>query len=237
MEDLNQELWNLGVLAKTEHNEVAPAQHELAPIFTTTNIATDHNQLTMEIMQKRRQKARSCLPASRKALCRRKRLGQAQQLVYPDQHRREPARPRRHSARKRSVPALPLRRHHRQLTIIRICSALSVASAGNDHRLGANEAPPAVVSMFLGDELERHTRLDRKRHLLQRHGVSARCKLGVHVLPELPRDTTDRNRTSPVRIHRQQIRIPYARLVALSIATAKHYAQHHGRRIAPHLCR
>ena len=110
MEDLNQELWHLGVLAKTEHNEVAPAQHELAPIFTTTNIATDHNQLTMELMQSIAKKHGLVCLLHEKPFAGVNGSG-TQQLVYPDQHRRESARPRRHSARKRSVPALPLRRH------------------------------------------------------------------------------------------------------------------------------
>ena len=92
MADLNDELWKLGILAKTEHNEVAPAQHELAPIYTTTNIATDHNQLTMEIMQKVADAARTGLPAARKALCRRQRQRQAQQLVHRNRHGRKPAR-------------------------------------------------------------------------------------------------------------------------------------------------
>ena len=124
MKELDEELWKLGVFAKTEHNEVAPAQHELAPIFTTTNIATDHNQLTMEMMKKVAQTPRPGLPAARKALCRRQRQRQAQQLVDLDRHAASNLlEPGETPVRKRSVPAVSLSRSSRRLTNIRICSA------------------------------------------------------------------------------------------------------------------
>ena len=123
MKDLDEELWKLGILAKTKHNEVAPCQHEMAPIFSTTNIATDHNQLTMEVMQQGRSEARLGLPAAREAVRGRQRLRQAQQLVYFHRYRREPARAGQDPGRERTVPAVPDRSRSRLWTSIRICSA------------------------------------------------------------------------------------------------------------------
>ena len=163
MADLNEELWKLGVLAKTEHNEVAPAQHELAPIYTTTNIATDHNQLTMEMMQK---------VASRHGLvC----------LLH------EKPFAGVNGSGKHNIQAVD---DYQDLL------RFSVATAGNDHRLGANEAPPAVVSIFLGDELTAVLDAIEKEQPYNAAEKSV-MRLGVHVLPKFVRDTTDRNRTSP----------------------------------------
>ena len=195
MADLNEELWKLGVLAKTEHNEVAPAQHELAPIYTTTNIATDHNQLTMEIMQK---------VASRHGLvC----------LLHEKPFAGVNGSGKHNNwsmATDTGVNLLtpgetPYENAQFLLFLCAVIQAvddyqdllrLSVATAGNDHRLGANEAPPAVVSMFLGDELT--AVLDAIENDAPYSGSEKTVmKLGVHVLPRFTRDTTDRNRTSP----------------------------------------
>ncbi len=195
MADLNEELWKLGILAKTEHNEVAPAQHELAPIYTTTNIATDHNQLTMEIMQK---------VASRHGLvC----------LLHEKPFAGVNGSGKHNNwsmATDTGVNLLtpgdtPYENAQFLLFLCAVIKAvddyqdllrLSVATAGNDHRLGANEAPPAVVSMFLGDELT--AVLDAIENDAPYSGSEKTVmKLGVHVLPRFTRDNTDRNRTSP----------------------------------------
>ena len=195
MEDLNQELWHLGVLAKTEHNEVAPAQHELAPIFTTTNIATDHNQLTMELMQSIAKKHGLVCLLHEKPFAGVNGSGKHNNWSIQTNTGVNLLAPG-------DTP------HENAQFLLYLCAViqavddyqdllrLSVASAGNDHRLGANEAPPAVVSMFLGDEL--NAILDSIENDTCYNGTeSAPLKLGVHVLPKLPRDTTDRNRTSP----------------------------------------
>ena len=195
MADLNEELWKLGVLAKTEHNEVAPAQHELAPIYTTTNVATDHNQLTMEIMRK---------VASRHGLvC----------LLHEKPFAGVNGSGKHNNwsmATDTGVNLLtpgetPYENAQFLLFLCAVIKAvddyqdllrLSVATAGNDHRLGANEAPPAVVSMFLGDELT--AVLEAIESDAPYSGTEKTVmKLGVHVLPKFTRDTTDRNRTSP----------------------------------------
>ena len=195
MADLNEELWKLGILAKTEHNEVAPAQHELAPIYTTTNIATDHNQLTMEIMQK---------VASRHGLvC----------LLHEKPFAGVNGSGKHNNwsmATDTGVNLLtpgetPYENAQFLLFLCAVIKAvddyqdllrLSVATAGNDHRLGANEAPPAVVSIFLGDELT--AVLDAiENDTPYSSAEKTVMKLGVHVLPRFMRDTTDRNRTSP----------------------------------------
>ncbi|MCQ2432312.1 MAG: glutamine synthetase III, partial [Clostridia bacterium] len=192
MDELDEELWKLGILAKTEHNEVAPAQHELAPVFSTTNIACDHNQLTMELMQKiARKHGMVCLLAEKpfsgvngsgKHNNWSMTTGSGANLLEPGE--------------------TPFENAQFLLFLVAVIKAvdeyqdllrISVSSAGNDHRLGANEAPPAVVSMFLGDELtavldaiEREGSYDPKDPEMM--------KIGVHVLPKFPKDTTDRNR-------------------------------------------
>ena len=195
MADLNQELWKLGILAKTEHNEVAPAQHELAPIYSTTNIATDHNQLTMEIMQK---------IASRHGLvC----------LLHEKPFAGVNGSGKHNNWSMATNTGVNLLTpgdtpHDNAQFLVFLCAViqavddyqgllrLAVATAGNDHRLGANEAPPAVVSMFLGDELT--AVLEALEEDKPYEGAEKTVlKLGVKVLPKFPRDTTDRNRTSP----------------------------------------
>ena len=195
MEELNDELWKLGILAKTEHNEVAPAQHELAPIHTTTNIATDHNQLTMEIMQKVAAKHGLVCLLHEKPFAGVNGSGKhnnwsiatdsGQNLLSPG--------------------ATPYENAQFLLFLCAVIKAvddyqdllrISVATAGNDHRLGANEAPPAVVSIFLGDEL--NAVLEAIENDTPYEGTEkTQMKLGADVLPKFNRDTTDRNRTSP----------------------------------------
>ena len=195
MEDLNDELWKLGILAKTQHNEVAPAQHELAPIYSTTNVATDHNQLTMEIMQK---------VAERHGLvC----------LLHEKPFKGVNGSGKHNNwsiGTDTGVNLLtpgetPFENVQFLLFLVAVIKAvdeyqdllrLSVATAGNDHRLGANEAPPAVISIFLGDELSGV--LDAIENEKEYAGAKKKyMKLGVDVLPQFRRDTTDRNRTSP----------------------------------------
>ena len=193
MEELNEELWKLGIYAKTEHNEVAPCQHELAPIFTVTNVAADHNQLTMEIMKKvARRHGLVCLlhekpfagvNGSGKHNNWSMATDTGVNLLSPGDTPYENA----------------------QFLLLAVIKAvdeyqgllrLSVASAGNDHRLGANEAPPAVISIFLGDELS--AVLDAIETDSPYAGTEKRrIRLGADVLPRFNRDTTDRNRTSP----------------------------------------
>ena len=195
MADLNEELWKLGILAKTEHNEVAPSQHELAPIYTTTNIATDHNQLTMEIMQKVAAKHGLVCLLHEKPFAGVNGSGKHNDwslatdtgvnLLTPGETPYE-------NAQFLLVRCAVIKAVDDYQDLLR----LSVATAGNDHRLGANEAPPAVVSMFLGDELT--AVLDAIENDAPYSGSEkTMMKLGVHVLPKFTRDTTDRNRTSP----------------------------------------
>ena len=154
MAEVEAELFKLGVPVKTRHNEVAPGQYEIAPIFEDSNLATDHQMLTMEMLRRTADEVRPGVPAARKAVCRHQRLGQAQQLVDGHRHRRKPAQPRRHAARQRAVPGLLRRPSFAPSPSIRNCCASPSASAANDHRLGANEAPPAIISIFLGDQLQ-----------------------------------------------------------------------------------
>ncbi|MBE6870600.1 MAG: glutamine synthetase type III [Ruminococcaceae bacterium] len=195
MTELDEELWKLGILAKTEHNEAAPAQHELAPIYSTTNIAADHNQLTMEIMQQ--------LAAKHGLVC----------LLHEKPFKGVNGSGKHNNwsmstntgVNLLSPGETPYENAQFLLILCAVIQAvddyqdllrLSVATAGNDHRLGANEAPPAVVSVFLGDELTAildAIEKDEPYNALEK----TQMKLGVHVLPRFPKDTTDRNRTSP----------------------------------------
>ena len=195
MADLDDELWKLGVLAKTEHNEVAPAQHELAPIYSTTNVATDHNQLTMEIMQKialkhglvclLHEKPFNGVNGSGKHNNWSLSTDKGVNLLTPGETPYENAQ-----------FLLFLSAVIKAVDDYQDLLRLSVASAGNDHRLGANEAPPAVVSIFLGDELT--AILDAiENDSPYSASQKTTMKTGVHALPKFPRDTTDRNRTSP----------------------------------------
>ena len=195
MTELNEELWKLGILAKTQHNEVAPAQHELAPIYTTTNIATDHNQLTMEIMQKvaarhglvclLHEKPFAGVNGSGKHNNWSMATDTGVNLLSPGETPYE-------NAQFLLFLCAVIKAVDDYQDLLRI----SVATAGNDNRLGANEAPPAVVSMFLGDEL--NAVLEAIENDTPYEGAQkTQMKLGVDVLPKFNRDTTDRNRTSP----------------------------------------
>ena len=195
MAELNEELWKLGVLAKTEHNEVAPAQHELAPIYSTTNIATDHNQLTMEIMQKTALRHGLVCLLHEKPFAGVNGSGKHNNwsiatdtgvnLLTPGETPYE-------NAQFLLFLCAVIKAVDDYQDLLR----LSVATAGNDHRLGANEAPPAVLSVFLGDELT--AILDAIENDEPYSGSEKTVmRLGVHVLPKFTRDNTDRNRTSP----------------------------------------
>ena len=195
MEDLNAELWKLGILAKTEHNEVAPAQHELAPIFSTTNVATDKNQLTMEIMQKVARKHGMVCLLHEKPFAGVNGSGKHNNWSMATDT----------GMNLLSPGETPYENAQFLLFLCAVIQAvddyqdllrLSVATAGNDHRLGANEAPPAIISVFLGDELSGI--LDAIKNDTPYEGTEkVIMKLGVHTLPRFSRDTTDRNRTSP----------------------------------------
>ena len=195
MEDLNRELWKLGILAKTEHNEVAPAQHELAPIYTTTNIATDHNQLTMEIMQKVAAKHGLVCLLHEKPFAGVNGSGKHNNWSISTDtgvNLLSPGETPYENAQFLLFLCAVIKAVDDYQDLLRI----SVATAGNDHRLGANEAPPAVVSIFLGDELQ--AILDSIENDTPYEAAKRKTmKLGVDVLPRFARDTTDRNRTSP----------------------------------------
>ena len=195
MKDLDEELWKLGILAKTEHNEVAPAQHELAPIYASTNIASDHNQLTMEMMKKvalrhglvclLHEKPFAGINGSGKHNNWSLSTDQGENLLNPGKSPRD-------NMQFLLFLAAIIKAVDEYQDLLRI----SVASAGNDHRLGANEAPPAIVSIFLGDELT--AILDAIAKDVEYDGKGAgEMEMGVPILPHFKRDNTDRNRTSP----------------------------------------
>ena len=195
MEDLNAELWKLGVLAKTEHNEVAPAQHELAPVFTTTNIAADHNQLTMELMQRIAKKHGLVCLLHEKPFAGVNGSGKHNNWsISTDTGKNllDPGDTPYENAQFLLFLCAVIQAVDDYQDLLRI----SVASAGNDHRLGANEAPPAIVSMFLGTELTEILDAIEKG---EEYGSREKeiYKVGVHILPRFPKDSTDRNRTSP----------------------------------------
>ena len=195
MEDLNTELWKLGILAKTEHNEVAPSQHELAPIFSVANIATDHNQLTMEIMQKVASRHGLVCLLAEKPFAGVNGSGKHNKWSLATDtgvNLFKPGETPYENAQFLLFLCAAVQAVDNYQDLLR----LSVATAGNDHRLGANEAPPAVISIFLGDELT--AVLDAIETDTPYSGTEKTVlKLGVHVLPKFTRDTTDRNRTSP----------------------------------------
>ena len=195
MEDLNEELWKLGILAKTEHNEVAPAQHELAPVYQTTNIATDHNQLTMEIMKKVALRLGLVCLLHEKPFAGVNGSGKHNNwsistdtgvnLLTPGDTPHE-------NAQFLLFLCAVIKAVDDYQDLLRI----SAATAGNDHRLGANEAPPAVVSIFLGDELSAILEAIEK-DIPYNAAEKSQMKLGVDILPKFAKDATDRNRTSP----------------------------------------
>ena len=195
MKELDEELWKLGVLAKTEHNEVAPGQHELAPIFSTTNIAADHNQLTMELMQKIARKHDMVCLLHEKPFAGVNGSGKHNNwsiCTNTGVNLLEPGDTPYENAQFLLFLCAVIQAVDDYQDMLRLC----IASAGNDHRLGANEAPPAVVSIFLGSELEAIlTAIENDEPYGNRE--KELIKVGVHVLPKFPKDTTDRNRTSP----------------------------------------
>ena len=195
MKDLDEELWKLGVYAKTEHNEVAPAQHELAPVFTTGNIAADQNQLTMEIMQKVAARHGMVCLLHEKPFAGVNGSGKHNNwslTTNTGMNLLEPGETPAENAQFLLFLCAVIQAVDDYQEMLRI----SVASAANDHRLGANEAPPAVVSMYVGDEIENI--LDAIVNETSYAGQEKELlKIGVHALPRFPKDTTDRNRTSP----------------------------------------
>lgn len=195
MKELDEELWKLGISAKTKHNEVAPAQHELAPIFSTTNIATDHNQLTMEIMKKVADKHGLYCLLHEKPFAGVNGSGKHNNWSMATDDGINLLEPGKSP-------------HENKQFLLFLCAVIaavdeypdllrvSAANAGNDHRLGANEAPPAILSVFLGDQLEDVLEQIEKGPATSSKAASE-LAIGVHTLPNLPKDATDRNRTSP----------------------------------------
>lgn len=195
MQDLNKELWKLGILAKTEHNEVAPSQHELAPVFSTTNISADHNQLTMEIMKRVAERHGLICLLHEKPFAGVNGSGKHNNWSLSTNTGKNIFKPgKKPIENKRFLLFLAavIKAVDENQDLLRI----SVASAGNDHRLGANEAPPAIISMYLGDELT--SILTSIESDCEYNGMAVNnMQTGVHVLPDFRKDTTDRNRTSP----------------------------------------
>jgi glutamine synthetase len=195
MKELEEELWKLGVYAKTKHNEVAPAQHELAPIFSTTNIATDHNQLTMELMKSVADRHGLACLLHEKPFAGVNGSGKHNNWSLSTDdgaNLLEPGETPYENAQFLLFLVAVIKAVDEYQDLLRV----SVASAGNDHRLGANEAPPAIVSMFLGDELTEILEAIETGSAYSQHERS-QMEIGVTLLPHFPKDTTDRNRTSP----------------------------------------
>ncbi len=195
MKDLNTELWKLGILAKTEHNEVAPAQHEMAPIYTTVNIAADHNQLTMDIMKKVADRHGMVCLLHEKPFEGVNGSGKHNNYALSTDtgvNLLDPGDTPSENAQFLVFLSAVIAAVDDYQDLMRV----AVASAGNDHRLGANEAPPAIISIFLGDELNELIQSIVSASKYEAHERD-QMKLGVHILPRFSRDSTDRNRTSP----------------------------------------
>lgn len=195
MKDLDEELWKLGILAKTKHNEVAPSQHELAPIFTTTNIATDHNELTMEVMKKVAERHGLVCLLHEKPFAGVNGSGKHNNWsisTNTGENLLDPGKIPENNLQFQLFLAAVVKAVHEYQDLLRI----TVASAGNDHRLGANEAPPAIISMYLGDDLgELVDSIINDREYVSKG--KQKMRTGVDVLPDFMKDTSDRNRTSP----------------------------------------
>lgn len=194
MKDLDKELWKLGVFAKTKHNEAAPAQHELAPIFTTSNIAADQNQLTMEIMKKVALKHGFVCLLHEKPFAGVNGSGKHNNWSISSndgQNLLDPGATPMENLQFLTFLCAIMKGVHEYSDLLR----LSSASAGNDHRLGANEAPPAIISMFIGEELQ--AVLDAIEKDESYKSAASEFVIGVDALPNFPKDSTDRNRTSP----------------------------------------
>lgn len=195
MQDVDQELWKLGIFAKTEHKEVAPAQFELAPVFTTANIASDQNQLTMEILQKVAERHGFACLLHEKPFAHINGSGKHNNWSLTTNNGinlLEPGQTPQKNARFLLFLLAVVKAVDEYQGLLRVC----VATAGNDHRLGANEAPPAIISIFLGDELEAVLDAIENDHVYNQT-YERSMKIGVDALPKFPKDTTDRNRTSP----------------------------------------
>ena len=195
MRDLDKELWKLGVSAKTRHNEVAPCQHELAPVFATTNVAVDHNQITMDMMKKVAERHGFVCLLHEKPFAGVNGSGKHNNWSISTDtglNLLDPGKDPKHNLRFLLFLSAVIKAVDEYQDLLRV----SVASAGNDHRLGANEAPPAIVSMFLGSDLtEIFESIAAGKKA--RGAEKTNMELGVHVLPSFSKDTTDRNRTSP----------------------------------------
>jgi len=195
MADLDEELWKLGVMAKTKHNEVAPSQHELAPIFATSNIATDHNELTMEVMKKTAEKHGLVCLLHEKPFAGVNGSGKHNNWsisTNTGENLLDPGKYPENNLQFQLFLAAVVKAVHEHQDLLR----LTVASAGNDHRLGANEAPPAIISMYLGDDLGALVNSIINGTEYQSIGKT-NMLTGVDVLPDFRKDTSDRNRTSP----------------------------------------
>lgn len=211
MKDLDEQLWKLGIYAKTKHNEVAPAQHELAPIYGTTNIATDHNQLTMEIMKRTARKHGFKCLLHEKPFAGINGSGKHNNWSISTNtgvNLLDPGKTPSENAQFLLFLTAVIKAVNDYQDILRA----SVASAGNDHRLGANEAPPAIISIFLGDELTGV--LDAIVNGVKYEDKRVEMEIGVDVLPHFPKDTTDRNRTSPFAFtgNKFEFRMPGSKL-------------------------
>ena len=195
MLETERELFKLGIPVKTRHNEVAPAQYEIAPVYENANVATDHQQMIMLTLQERGPEVRHGVPAAREAVRRHQRLGQAPQLVARQQHAGnllEPGDTPHDNVQFLVFCAAVIRAVHLHSDLLRVV----VAFSGNDHRLGANEAPPAIISIFLGDQLtDVFEQIEKGRRA--RPQQAGTLTVGVDTLPPLPKDAGDRNRTSP----------------------------------------
>ncbi|MGN1132925.1 MAG: glutamine synthetase III [Oscillospiraceae bacterium] len=212
MKDVDEQLWKLGVYAKTKHNEVAPSQHELAPIFTTTNIATDNNQLTMEVMKRTARKYGFKCLLHEKPFAGVNGSGKHNNWSLSTDtgvNLLDPGKTPAENAQFLTFLVATIKAVNDYQDLLRI----SVASAGNDHRLGANEAPPAIISIFLGDELTEilKTIVEGKTY---KGSERVNMEIGVDVLPSFPKDTTDRNRTSPFAFtgNKFEFRMPGSKL-------------------------
>ncbi|WP_287617268.1 glutamine synthetase III [Ruminococcus sp.] len=211
MKDLDEQLWKLGIYVKTKHNEVAPAQHELAPIYGTTNIATDHNQLTMEIMKRTARKHGFKCLLHEKPFAGINGSGKHNNWSISTNtgvNLLDPGKTPAENAQFLLFLTAVIKAVNDYQDILRA----SVASAGNDHRLGANEAPPAIISIFLGDELTGV--LDAIVNGVKYEDKRVEMEIGVDVLPHFPKDTTDRNRTSPFAFtgNKFEFRMPGSKL-------------------------
>ena len=196
MHDLDEELWKLGIPAKTKHNEVAPSQHELAPVFETANIAVDHNQLTMEIMKKVADKHNfACLLHEKpfEGINGSGKHNNWSMITSEGENLLNPGKNPEKNTQFLLFLAAIIKAIDEYQDIMRV----SVASAGNDHRLGANEAPPAIVSVYVGDALEKVLESIENGEADFKSDAAAQMETGAHVLPHFRKDNTDRNRTSP----------------------------------------